>query len=246
MYTHSQLVDNLIAEMMRPDLQVAFSNALNQTIRELHSTKDDRGSGSIPVGFKSNLGEDILTANVDVGFSYTLENPTRFQIMEAVWYAQYGRYATERAPSSIRAFDGSVDGAEYGWYRSGDQIFFDNYGGDGAQIAVAWFDHIQRQSYFESGQRPCEWDEASESFEYHTVGSVDYNSTPELQEKARYLCTNWMIQRWFDTLSQGVRAKIWARLADDVRGKTAYSAYEALRGPLIAAETLVMTPRYRR
>jgi len=246
MYTHSQLVDNLIAELMRPDLQVAFSNALNQTIRELHTTKGDGGSLPVPVGFKSNLNEDILTADVDTGFSYTLENPTRFQMVEAVWYANPGVYATERMPSSIRAFDGNVDGAEFGWYRSADQIFFDNYGGAGSQIAIAWFDHVQRQSYYDSDARPCEWDEASESFIYKTVGTVDYNSTPELQAKARYLCTNWMIQRWFDTLSQGVRAKVWARLGDDVRGKTAYSSYEALRAPLIQTETLVMTPRYRR
>lgn len=242
MYTHSQLVDELVAELMRPDLQAASSNYLNQTIRELHATTD---SPPIPVGFVGNLGEDALTADADEGFSYALENPYRFQMIESVYYVQYGRYATERKPSSIRAFDGSVDGAEYGYYRSGNQIFFSNYGGDGAQILIAWFDHIQRQSYYEPGARPCEWDNDTESFTFNTVGSIDYNSTPALQQKALDLCTNWMIQRWADTLLQGVRSKIWARIADDVRGKTAYSAYQSLRPQLIQTETLTTAPRYR-
>jgi len=242
MYTHSQLIDNLVAELVRPDLLAALSNYLNQTIRELHTTTDNPPT---PVDYVGNLGEDQLTANVEEGFSYDLENPYRFQRIESIYYVQFGKYATERKPSSIKAFDGSVDGAEYGYYRSGNQVFFNNYGGDGAQILIAWFDHIQRQQYYASGSRPCEWIEDNEDFTYYTVGAVNYNSTPELQAKARFLCTNWMIQRWYDTMLQGVRAKLWARLADDVRGKTAYSAYQTMRNQLTQTETLVMAPRYR-
>jgi len=244
MFTHSQLVDNLVAELMRPDLRVAFSNALNQTIRELHTTQDQQSGSAIPIGYVQNLYEDLLTADADVGFSYDLVNPNRFQLMEAVYYAQFGKYATERKPSTIRAFNGSVDGAEYGYYRAGNQIFFDNYGGSGAQIAIAWFEHIQRQTYYPVGSRPCQWNVETEEFDYYTVDGTDY-SAPANQERAQYLCTNWMIQRWFDTLSQGVRAKIWARLADDVRGKTAYSAYQALRPQLINSETYTAGTRFR-
>lgn len=245
MSTHSQLVDDLVAELMRPDLRAAFSNYLNQTIRDLHYTVGEQGAQPIPVGFVGNLGEDFLTANAETGFSYTLENPHRFQMLECVYYAMFRKYATERKPSSIRAFDGMVDGSEFGYYRSGNQVFFDNYGGTNAQIAIAWFDHIQRQSYYAAGQRPCTWNQDTESYTYHTVGSTDYNSTPELQERARFLCTNWMLERWYDTLLQGVRAKIWARLADDVRSKTAYSLFQAMRTPLINTETMIITPRYR-
>lgn len=242
MYTHSQLIDNLVAELVRPDLLVALSNYLNQTIRELHTTTDNPPT---PIDYVGNLGEAELIADADVGFSYTLANPYRFQRIESVYYVQFGKYATERKPSSIKAFDGSVDGAEYGYYRSGNQVFFNNYGGTNASILIAWFDHIQRQSYYPAGQRPCEWNETTESFDYFTVGPIDYGSTPALQERAQFLCTNWMIQRWYDTMMQGVRAKLWARLADDVRGKTAYSSYQTMRGQLAQTETLVMTPRYR-
>lgn len=242
MYTHSQLIDNLVAELVRPDLLVALSNYLNQTIRELHTTTDNPPT---PIDYVGNLGEIALTADADEGFSYELENPYRFQRIESVYYTQFGKYATERKPSSIKAFDGSVDGAEYGYYRSGNEVFFNNYGGDGAQILIAWFDHIQRQAYYPVGSRPCQWDDSTEEFVYYTVGAINYGSTDELKARAQYLCTNWMIQRWYDTMLQGVRAKLWARLADDVRGKTAYSSYQTMRNQLTQTETLVMAPRYR-
>lgn len=237
MFTHSQLIDSLVEELLRPELTVAMSNFLNQTIRELHFTDQ-----KLPVGYAPNLIEELLTANLDSGFVYELPDPRIFQMVEAVYYASFGRYATMRKPSSIREFTSAIGGAEYGWYRSGDAICFDNYGGRNAVIDIAWFAYIPRQQYYEVGDRPCEWNEANQEFDFHP----NYDSTPELQAEALSLCTNWMIQRWSDLLMLGVRAKTWSRLADMERSKVAYSAYQQERPAIVNAETYNGSPRYRK
>lgn len=240
MFTHSQLVDSLVAELLRPDLQDAMSNFLNQTIRELHF-KDVNGD-KVPVGYAPNLIEQSITANVDSGFTYDLPDPRLFQMMEAVYFTAVGRYATMRRPNMIREMSSRVDGAQYGWYRTGDAIAFDNYGGKNATIDLAWFAYVPRQQYYDAEDRPCEWDEATQDFTYHP----NYDSTPELRLEAQSLCTNWMLQRWNDLLMLGVRAKTWARLNDTDRAKMAYSSYQQEKATIVNAETYDGAPRFRR
>lgn len=237
MYTFSQMIDGLIAELNRPDQKVVMSNALNQTIRELHFSSEH-----YPIGFSENLVEEVLTADVDEGFVYPLTDPRLYQAMESVFYPQVGQYATMRRPNNIRTFVSEIGGQQYGWYRTGDSIAYSNYGGDGAEIWIAWFMYCPRLIYYPAGSRPCEWDEAIQDFTF----SPAYDSTPELQAQALSLCTNWLIQRWWDTLASGVRAKTWARLGDEVRSKTAYSLFENQRPNLVNAETFDLAPRYRR
>jgi hypothetical protein len=241
-YSFSQCIDDVVAELIRPDLTPAMANYLNLTTREMHFTADTQ---PVPIAFKSNLQELAVIANVDNGFTWDITIPRLFQSMEAVYYANYGRYATERRPSSIRQFDGSVDGGQFGWYRSADTLAFVNYGGSGAEIDLAWTEFLPGLKYYESEERPAYWDEDAEDWVYQVVGSIDYGSTPVLQAKALALTTNWMIQRWRDVLLQGIRSKTWARLGDDVRMRTAYSAYQALRPALTNSETFDMSPRYR-
>jgi len=239
MYSHTQIIDDLIEELLRPDLRAAMGNALNQTIRELHFTT---GQNPVPVGYADNIVELEITADSETGFTYVLPRPRQFQMMEAVWYSAYGRYATQRRPSSIRQFAESMDGAEYGWYRSGDTIAFDNYGGLDADIQLAWFEYVPRLKDYEvEADAPAWWDDTTESWAYHE----DYDTNAETRANALALSTSWMHLRWKDTLMAGVRAKIWARLGDTERAKIAYSSYESLRPLIVGAETYNMTPRYR-
>jgi hypothetical protein len=238
MYTFSQLIDELVAESLRPDQRAVMANGLNQTIRELHFTPEH-----IPVGFAANLIEEVLVADVEDGFTYALTDPRLFQMMESVWYPTLGAYATMRKPSSMHAFVGEIGGQEFSWYRTGDSIAYSNYGGLDAEIHLAWFSYLPRLRYYGTGEtRPAVWNDDTQEFDF----AAEYDSTPELQAEALSLTTNWMIQRWWDTLAQGVRAKLYARLADDVRMKQAYSSFEQGRPNLVNAETYDMAPRYRR
>lgn len=238
MFTFSQLIDELVAESLRPDQRAVMANGLNQTIRELHFTPEH-----IPVGYSSNLIEEILEPDVEDGFTYALVDPRLFQMMESVWYPAVGEYATMRRPSSMHAFVGEIGGQQYNWYRTGDSIAYSNYGGIGTEIHLAWFSYLPRLKYYETvADRPATWDDENQEYVFH----ADYDATAELQAEALSLTTNWMIQRWWDTVAQGTRAKLYARLADDVRMKQAYSSFEQLRPNLVNAETYDMAPRYRR
>jgi len=240
MTTFSQLIDMLVEESLRPDMRPFMRNALNLTIREQHFILDGGGKETAPVGFTDNLREELVEATSD-DFTWPIPVPARFQMMEAVYYAMYGRYATERKPSSLRQFVDSDDGGQYGYYRTAGQLAFTNFGGVGSQIMLAWFEFPKTLTYYAAGARPATWDEESESWTY----LPSYDVSDATREEARNLCTNWMLERWADLLLAGLRAKIYARLADEVRMRTSYSTYQGLRVGLLATETYNMTPRYR-
>lgn len=242
MYSFSQTLDSLVEELLRPDLKPAMVNYLNLTIRELHSTRANPDTPPVPVGYMSNLVEAELTADEDLGFTWDIPTPRKFQMMESVYYTQFGRYATQRRPSSIMQFEESVDGGQYQWYRSGDTMVFSNYGGDQAQILLAYFQYLPSLVDYPVASRPAYFSVTDDEWKYH----ADYDVSDATRLAAYELCSNWMLERHRDTLMQGVRAKVWARLADESRMRTAYSSYQSLRAELVASETYDAAPRYRR
>lgn len=229
MFTFSQMVDECVRESMRGDLRPAMVNALNQTIREAHFDSD------LPVGFGANLVELTLTANVEMGFTYALPRPRQFMMMEAVWYRVYSRYATARNPGTIKLFVSSVDGAEYGYYRTADSFAFDNYGGNGAMIDLAWYEYLPRLQYYAADARPATWNENTEQFDYLAAYDID----DDTREDALRLSTNWMIYRHFDAIMEGLRSKIFKRMGDIERAKLYYSSAESAKKLLTSAERYV-------
>jgi hypothetical protein len=236
MLTFSQIVDDMIAETTRGDRRPALISALNQTIRELHSS-----DVSAPVGFADNLVEVELSASTAVGFSYELPSQLYFQKMEAVYYAAKGAYATLRRPSSILQMVSAVGGAEYGYYRSGSRLIFDNYGGLDAPIKLAWFEYLPGLAYFPVGSRPVEFNAATRDWVY----AAAYDVSDVKRAEALNLCTNWMCYRYRDTLMEGLRAKHFKGLGDTDRMRPAYSAFEKMRKDLIAAEEYGGSVTYR-
>lgn len=235
MTTFSQLVDSIVMESLRPDQQLTIISYANQTIRELHT---ERASGAA-VGFTSNLKEVELVANVDERFVYTLPTPHLFQKMESIYYPGRGKYAVQRYPSSAMRFRDQVDGKYY-WYRAGSDIAMSGFGGIDSEVYMAWFEFPRRLTYYKPALRPATWNDETQQFTYLPA----YQGTPELQLQALSLSTNWMLDRWEDTVGQGTRAKLYTRLADDVRSRTAYSMYESHRSGLVSAETHESAPRY--
>ena len=235
MTTQSQLVDDMVAELMRPDMRSTIVGYVALTIRELHGAPDTGAA----IGYDSNLVELALTANLDTGFMWTIPSPNTFQYMEAVYYPQIDKYAKKRYPSSAWAFADEVDGNLF-WYRSGTNIAFSGYGGNGSLIDLAYFSFPREMIDFPTAAtRPCTWDKDAQAYSY--LGAI---TDPVLQAAARARCTNWLLERWEDLVKQGVRAKVFARLGDIDRGKLAYSLYQAQRPVLIAAETQEHTATY--
>ena len=227
MTTFSQLVDRIVDETRRPDLRNDICEYLNQTIRELHFTPN-QGSA---IAYRENLTELQLTANSEEAFTWAIPNPQTFQQMQAVRFdSLYSRsnvwvYAREVVPNRGMA------NLDVFYYRAGSTFVFSGYGGLNSTISLAYYEYPRRLKYRFSANRLASFDDEL-GWTYHD----DWDATDELKLDARNLSSNWLLLRWADVVSEGLRAKIYKRLSDDSRARTCYSLYSQLRVGLFTSE----------
>lgn len=232
MTTFSQLVDDMVVETRRPDLRNEIATYLNQTVREVHF-EPSRGN---VVHYRENRRDLQLTAASESGEVWAIPNPATFQGVETVRYASHylGRmeYAKEVNPGP------GIASEPFYFYRAGGSVVFGGtigYGGIGGIIQMSYFEYPRALKYRAAGSREATYD-ADGGWTYHTVDAVDYGSTPELQITAQERVTNWLLLRWADVIREGLRAKVYKRLSDDVRQRTSYSLYQQLRQGLYTSE----------
>lgn len=226
MTTFSQLVDDIITEVKRPDLTSVVATYLNQTIREVHFTPDRNAA----LFYRENYREQLLTATGD-SLTWDIPDPTNFQKMAAVRYSsQFNRsnesiWAVETTPGRhLRDLD-------YYFYRVGGGYSFSGFGGLNSQVAIGWFEFPRTLKYKAVAARVATYD-VETGWSY----PVEVN-TPELELAAQALSTNWLLLRWGQILAEGLRAKVYKRLADTERARTCYSLYGSLRQGLWTSET---------
>lgn len=175
MTTFSQLVDKMVLELKRPDLQTEIATYVNQTIRELHA---DPKSGNA-VFFDSNLQEAQIQATVDTGQTWTIPKVSTFQGMKAVRYDSLtnGNYqpwtGNPPAPPTppTTPVCGGYDPDEYVYaeilkpgrgmnnhshycYRIQGTYVFNNYGATNAVISLAWYEYPPVLTYYPVGAFP--------------------------------------------------------------------------------------------
>jgi hypothetical protein len=230
MTTFSQLVDELVTEIRRPDMRVEIATYLNQTIREMHF---DPTSGAA-AQFKDNLLEDQAVATVENGYVWDLPNPALFQQIAAVRFDsifvndESSVYIRERTPGP------GLSGQCRFWYRTGPGITFHGYGGVGGIITIAWFEFPRALKYYPAANRPASWD-IDLGWSYDPA----FDTTDELRASARFFTTNWMLERWSVIVAEGLRAKVYKRISDTERARTAFSAYTTLRKGVYTSESSV-------
>lgn len=230
MYTFSQMVDEMVSEVKRPDLTSEIVRYLNQTIRECHFDPQTNAAQF----YTRNGVELALTATAENGHVWQMPNPTNFQKMAAVQYAtRFGRdgesvWAVETTPGRhLRDLDAY-------FYQSGSSVVFSGYGGVNAQINLFYFRFPASLPYFKPGCRPMEYD---------AYGGKVY--APEWihehsRDDADCLTTNWILQTWSDIVAEGVRAKVYKRVSDTERARTCYSLYAQLRRGLMTSESATL------
>lgn len=229
MTTFSQFVDTMIGETKRFDLATEIGAYVNQTVREVHFRSD---TGSV-LYFRPNLKELEVTATSDSSFGWDIPNPQVFQGLIGVNYAdqwdcnrnEQGIWAVEVTPSR------NMQHQRYSFYQIGGGFAFAGYGQTGSRIKLAYFEFPRRLKYYAVADRPATWDDES-GWSYKTSFDVDETT----RANARALVSNWLLLRWYDVMAEGVRAKIYKRVSDEVRGRTAYSLYSTLRQGLWTTE----------
>ena len=185
--------------------------------------------------FSDNFRESLLTANSESGQPWAIPNPATFQKMKVVGYPtlldRQGLkiYARETTPGRHLA------DLDYYYYRVGGSFVFSGYGGINSQLALGWYEFPASLKYKTPTQRPATFD-IETGWTY-----ADGVNTPDLQEAARSLVTNWIIFRWAEVVKEGLRAKVYKRLADTERARTCYSLYGALRQGFWTSEIAELT-----
>ena len=227
MSTFSQLIDDVIQEQKRPDMLSLAASYLNQTIREVHFRAD---TGSI-LHFLSNFHELQVTASSESGYAWNIPDPAIFQGLTQVQYADVWDAATDSPAWSRETQPSRTLNTDRPYhYRVGQSFVFSGYGGVNKRINLGFFLYPRRLKYKALAQRLVTYDEY---LGYTFAPSI---TTPEQEAAAMEQETNWLIQRWYDVLAEGLRAKILKRTGDEVRGRTSYSLFNTLRQGLWTAE----------
>lgn len=222
MTTFSQLVDDLVVELVRPDLRAALATYANQTVRELHF-KPNHNSG---IHYDANREEEELAFTTDGTWLWSLPSATRFQDVESIYIDDLGMYVPRKNPR-IALEPTFEPNADLYWYRSGPQLAIQGVA-NGWTGKISYFMFAQTLAYKASGSRLITYSPDTDS--YTLVGG----GTPsEAQLKIE---THWVLQRWADTVKEGVRAKAWKRLADEGRARMSFSAFESMRTSMWQSE----------
>lgn len=225
MTTFSQLVDEMVLELKRPDLRTEIVAYLNQTVLDLHFQP---ATGNV-IQYTANRQELRIFPDVANGYAWDLPKPAVFQMLEAARFTDLqdrdGEPVWSREMSPGRRLN------EILWYhyRRGDAYVFV---GHGEVIDLSYFERPPRLKYYVTADRPATYDDVV-GWTYATAYDID-DTTRAL---ARALTSNWLTIRYHDVVTEGVRAKVYKRTSDDSRARTAYSMYTSLRQGLYTSES---------
>lgn len=226
MTTFSQLVDDLVNETKRPDLAIEIADYVNQTIREMHQ---EPTRGNI-VFYPANRKELQLIANVEDGFTWDIPDLTIWQDVETFRYPLIVTSPNIICYPRLIAPGRRQNDYDYYVLRFSTYFAFAGYGGLNAPIDVSYFEFPRGLKYYTIAARPASYD--LELGWTYLTGIV----TDTEKEQARNKVTNWLLLRWPTVIKEGVRAKVYKRLADDVRARTCYSLYSQLRQGVFTSE----------
>jgi hypothetical protein len=228
MTTFSQLVDRIAIEVVRPDMIGLLPQYLNQTIRDVHSN----ARTNMPVFFEDNRVEHELEIDSlieDTGaFVWVLPRPTQLQQVEAIYYVDSRVYATKVTPQSSFARNDVDVNQRFQWYRVANSLVMTGAGCVGSKVKISLFQYPRSLAYFRPSERTFTYDEVNDM--YLVRDGVDPIAAHDSN-------TNWLLERYAETLAEGVRAKIYKRMADEGRARMAYSQFESARLSLQLSES---------
>lgn len=230
MTTFSQMVDALTLETGRPDMRSVVCSYLNQTLRELHF---DPKSGSV-VFYLDNYREATVMIDSEDRQTWQVPSSALFQGEAAVRFdgsfSRDGRrYYAQRVSPGPR-----MEQEDCYYYRAGNTFVFGGvvgYGAIGGTISIAYFEYPPGLNYYVSGTRPAIYE-----LETGWTYAEDYDIDDDTRLLAQAKTTNWLLMRWYMVIEEGLRAKIYKRLADQQRAATSYSLYMQLRQGLYTSE----------
>lgn len=226
MTTFSQLVDELVEELRRPDLLKEIVTYANQTLRELHFDPETNGA----IFYRDNLREAIEVTTRDEGHVWQIPRPATFQALLAAKFLSASSRLGEEVWSTETVPGRHLRDRLWFHYRVGQTYVFSGCGPVNSQIALAWYEFPVSLAYLKPGCRPMYFNEFGGKV-YHPDWIHEHS-----REDANFVTTNWLLERWPMVVSEGIRAKAYKRVSDDSRARMCYSLYAQLRNGLYTSE----------
>jgi hypothetical protein len=164
----------------------------------------------------------LETITTEGTWLWTIPSSSRFQGLEALFIDELGIYVPPRNPRVALEASFEPNAGVYR-YRSGPTIAVQG-------VAVGWTARISYHLYPRTflykpasgtGARQIVYDVDTESYTL-VGGGVPTEEQLDLE-------THWLLDRWADTIKEGLRAKLWKRLGDMERTRIAFSAFESMR-----------------
>ncbi len=220
--TFSALIDEAIARSQRKDRIADIVSYARSSLRECQ----------VLAYFEQDMVE--LSVAVDV-LPFVWPRPLRLRTIlaakpQSITTARgEQKYFTNLPPGE------STRTADYFLYLSGNDYIFSGLHLEVNQVIdIAYMAYSRKFIYYAVADRPATFDPETETWSYH----VDYVGTTELQEEARNLVTNWIVEHWYDMLLEGTLAKLYKTVGDE-RNRTAFSLYKSMQKDLLRGERVI-------
>ncbi len=233
--TFSAAVDDAVIRSGRPDRKADIVAFVRASIREVR----------VLALFQKDFVEDQLLATSDP-FIWVL--PQGFRTMWTVSYPAlvdqqgYPIYPRAKLPSR------GLRGVEHYYYQSGDSMVFAGVAASAnlsptltAPINIAYFEYGKKLPYYDllttGVVRPAVFTLETDAWTYNVVDGIDYDSTPELQQTARELVSNWPLFDWYDTVVEGTLAKI-LKVVGDTRAVSSFALFSSFKKDVQKGEAM--------
>ncbi len=212
----SETVDKITTSIGRISKRPDIVRYLNATIQECQNQ----------AYFARDLLEDSITSS---GASPQIwDCPVGFRLMRGVDYPNYGP-VDNMPPGRIQS------GKDAYYYRAAGYFVFKGADAED-EIHVAYYNYSKKLSYYEDGTRPAVYDPITYTWSYLENGAyVPTLGSDDLDEAARLLVTNWLLDDFEPTVTEGTLAKTMLAV-DDARGPKHYAVYQALKKLILQAE----------
>lgn len=214
----SEAIDELLAQVRRPEQRSNVPQYFNTTIRECDVFK-----GSF---FNRDLFEAVIVTTAD---PHIWAKPTRFRSMRAVKYVE-----SEEFPSYIQPGKRQVDNfgklLDYYFYVIGTDFIFRGPT-VAADINVAYYIYPRTFKYYAVADRPAVFDRELETWAYHT----DYDINDTQRALAEELVSHWLLIDWIELIKEGARARLYKNLPDE-RVRQTFASYKSMQNDLINGE----------
>jgi len=226
----SAAVDEVVTRSGRPDRRADGISFIRQTIRELQTVE-----GKV---FDADIVEDQITANADP-YVYTPDNLTLYRMMRSVQYPGLITQQGNPVYADYVPIGKKQNEHEYFYYKSGESYVFVGHFASAAAtqfINIASYQYARILPYYAltAGVRtnaPAVFNLEDNAWDYH----ADYAATEALQEDARELVSNWLLEKWYDTIVEGGLAKLF-KTVDDERARSSFALYSSYKTTMNKAE----------